>query len=116
MLNTGTRCCRLVLGLDRISRTGTSRAWWLALRNHASPEWRRSSGSHGYAHAAEIPAGAGVAGESVAEFIAGMLLTTSLLHAAGVVMGAATKTNLPWLARFWGVPVAIVGLMGLSGL
>ncbi len=65
---------------------------------------------HGYAHAAEIPAG-----ESVQAFVAGMLASTSALHLLGVGLALLTSRFRPEYARYWGAPVALVGAMGLIG-
>lgn len=63
---------------------------------------------HGYAHGAEIPAADGAA-----SFIVGMLIATAILHALGLFAGRLTTLWKPQLARFWGAPVALVGIAGL---
>lgn len=65
---------------------------------------------HGYAHAAEIPAG-----QSVQAFMTGMFASTALLHVAGIALAVATSRVRPELARYWGAPVALVGAFGLMG-
>ena len=59
---------------------------------------------HGNAHVAELPAGAHVAG-----FAAGMLLTTALLHAAGVGLGLSLGRANAWLPRALGGAVSVFG-------
>lgn len=63
---------------------------------------------HGYAHAAEIPAG-----ESLQGFVTGMLGSTAVLHLAGIAVAVMTSRIKPEFARYWGGPVALVGAMGL---
>lgn len=59
---------------------------------------------HGVAHGAEMPAEA-----SRLLYAAGFVLSTALLHAAGVGLGALPR------ARWAGVPVALAGLWLLAG-
>jgi urease accessory protein len=61
---------------------------------------------HGFAHGAELPAGAGGLGYS-----AGFLAATALLHAAGVAAGITG----PRLVRAGGVAVALAGAVLLAG-
>jgi urease accessory protein len=66
---------------------------------------------HGFAHGAELPAGADVAG-----ILIGFGLATALLHAAGIGFGAAVAAGgPPWLPRAAGAAVAATGLAILLG-
>jgi urease accessory protein len=66
---------------------------------------------HGFAHGAELPAGADVAG-----YMAGFTLATSLLHAAGLGLGAALwRFGRPWTPRLAGGAVALAGAAMLAG-
>lgn len=65
---------------------------------------------HGYAHGAER-----VVGESVTAFVAGMVSATTILHTLGILVGGMTARLKPQFARFWGAPVAFVGIMVLIG-
>jgi urease accessory protein len=60
---------------------------------------------HGLAHGAELPAGGLFAG-----YAAGFVVTTALLHAAGLGLGRA-MAHLQ--ARVWQVLGGVVGLTGL---
>ncbi len=61
---------------------------------------------HGAAHGQELAAGAA---------LAGMVLGTALLHAAGIAMGLGLKRANHWLPRVAGGVVALMGLnMGWS--
>lgn len=60
---------------------------------------------HGYAHGVEIPMG-----DSVNQFMAGMVVSTLTLHALGVFLGARAAARSPLLVRFWGVPVVAVAV------
>ncbi len=64
--------------------------------------------SHGYAHGAEIPAG-----DSVTAFIAGMTLSTVVLHAVGAGVGVLSIAYRGSLARIWGAPVLLLGVAGM---
>jgi urease accessory protein len=55
---------------------------------------------HGAAHGAQLQGGAA---------LAGMVLATALLHAAGLVIGSALRTRGGWLAGAFGGGVALVG-------
>lgn len=59
---------------------------------------------HGLAHGAELPAGNGVAA-----YIAGFMLATLMLHAAGLTAGLALKGRAAWLARAAGAGIAAYG-------
>jgi urease accessory protein len=59
---------------------------------------------HGWAHGAELPAGA-----SAASYIAGFALATAGLHAIGVLTGSASRFVLP--ARLAGGAMAAAGLL-----
>jgi urease accessory protein len=62
---------------------------------------------HGYAHGAELPAGAGATA-----YVVGFVLATAALHAAGIGLGLrAARTSLPWLGRAAGGAVAAAGLV-----
>ena len=61
---------------------------------------------HGYAHGAEMPAGA-----SGASYAAGFVLATALLHGGGIALGLSAKTvsSGPNLIRMAGLLVASAG-------
>jgi urease accessory protein len=59
---------------------------------------------HGYAHVAEIPAGM-----PFAAFVAGMLVATALLHAAGVALGVGLARAGDWLPRALGGVITLAG-------
>ncbi|KAA2242267.1 HupE/UreJ family protein [Salinarimonas soli] len=66
---------------------------------------------HGHAHGAELPAGAGAG-----SYVAGFVLATAILHAAGVGLGLASgRLVSPWLARAAGGAVALAGVVLLVG-
>ncbi|HKY02692.1 MAG TPA: HupE/UreJ family protein [Burkholderiales bacterium] len=58
---------------------------------------------HGYAHGAELPADA-----SAAIYVAGFAITTTLLHAVGLVLGLQLNTSL-MLRRATGLTIALIG-------
>jgi urease accessory protein len=62
---------------------------------------------HGYAHGAELPADAGAVG-----YVAGFLVATALLHAAGIGLGALAARH----ARAVGGAIALAGLALVAGL
>ena len=65
---------------------------------------------HGYAHGAEAPAQAGVAA-----YLAGMLLTTAAMHAAGVAVGAwLERRGGSALTRWTGGATALLGIALLA--
>ena len=64
---------------------------------------------HGYAHGAELPAGAGVVG-----YLAGFGVATALLHAVGLALGLAGRMPAGRLAlRSAGLAVALCGAVFL---
>jgi urease accessory protein len=66
---------------------------------------------HGFAHGAELPAGADAAGA-----LLGFGLATALLHALGIGLGmVAFRAGRPWLPRATGAAVAAAGLAILLG-
>lgn len=66
---------------------------------------------HGFAHGAELPDGANVAG-----FMAGFTAATALLHAAGVALGLAlARVDRVWLPGLAGSALAATGLVLLAG-
>jgi urease accessory protein len=66
---------------------------------------------HGHAHGSELPAGAGAGA-----YIAGFVLATASLHAAGVALGLGIgRVRLPWIAPLAGGAVAMTGLALLAG-
>ncbi len=58
---------------------------------------------HGHAHGAELPAAAGIGG-----YLAGMALTTALLHLAGIVAGERLRDGLA--LRLFGSALTVTGL------
>jgi urease accessory protein len=60
---------------------------------------------HGLAHGAELPHGG-----SAALFIAGFMLSTLVLHAAGLAAGFALRQRASWLFRMAGAGVTAYGL------
>lgn len=67
---------------------------------------------HGYAHGQELPEAA-----SQISYGIGFVISTGLLHAAGIVIGLLNdwKPIGPWLVRSCGGIVALVGLYYLAG-
>ncbi len=66
---------------------------------------------HGYAHGAELPAGAGASG-----YIAGFAIATLGLHAAGIGLGVLIgRVSAGWVARGAGGVTAAVGVLLLVG-
>ena len=66
---------------------------------------------HGYAHGAELPAGAGAVG-----YIAGFAIATMGLHAAGIALGMTiARVSTEWVARGAGGVTAAVGVLLLVG-
>ncbi|MEL6413387.1 MAG: HupE/UreJ family protein [Pseudomonadota bacterium] len=67
---------------------------------------------HGYAHGQELPEAA-----SPISYGIGFVISTGLLHAAGIVIGLLNdwKSAGPWLVRGCGGIVALVGLYYLVG-
>jgi urease accessory protein len=66
---------------------------------------------HGYAHGAELPAGADASG-----YMVGFALATALLHAAGLALGLAlSRLDRIWLPGLSGGAVAATGLVLLLG-
>lgn len=61
--------------------------------------------AHGQAHALEVPEGA-----SIAAYIAGFVLATAMLHAAGVALGR-TFTSAPIFSRASGAAIAVAGVV-----
>jgi urease accessory protein len=59
---------------------------------------------HGMAHGLELPAA-----EGAALFIAGFMLSTFALHAAGLFAGLMTKRHAVWLSRVAGSGIAAYG-------
>ena len=59
---------------------------------------------HGLAHGQELAGSA-----TVWQALAGMLLATIVLHAAGLATGWALRTRPRWMARTMGAGVAAVG-------
>lgn len=59
---------------------------------------------HGYAHGAEAPLGAGLAG-----FVAGFVLATASLHGIGTALGWAARNRAEVALRLGGVGVALAG-------
>jgi urease accessory protein len=67
--------------------------------------------AHGYAHGAELPAGAGALG-----YIAGFVAATLALHAAGIALGVLIgRGSVRWVARGAGGVTAGVGVLLLVG-
>lgn len=66
---------------------------------------------HGVAHGHEL---AGEHGAGAA--IAGMVVATALLHAAGIALGWALRTRSAWLPRAAGAAVALFGTVLLAQL
>ena len=67
---------------------------------------------HGYAHGAELPAGADAAAYSV-----GFVVATGLLHLTGILFGLMTHWPAGQVAvRAAGVAIAAIGVLALSGL
>jgi len=64
---------------------------------------------HGVAHGVEL---AGATGGAAA--LAGMVLATALLHAAGLAVGWALRTRFSWGPRLAGVAVAVFGASMLA--
>ena len=62
---------------------------------------------HGASHGAELGAGAA---------LAGMVLATALLHAAGIVLGLALRGRSAWLSRVAGAGLSVFGLALLGAL
>lgn len=66
---------------------------------------------HGHAHGAELPAAA-----SPLAYSAGFVVSTGLLHVAGIGLGALVRWPAGrWLVRGMGLLIAIVGLAFLVG-
>lgn len=65
---------------------------------------------HGSAHAAEMPAES-----SVFTFFGGFILSTVLLHLAGIGLGLAVGRRTPVLAKLGGVAMSCVGALMLAG-
>ena len=66
---------------------------------------------HGWAHGAELPAGAGALG-----YIAGFAIATMGLHAAGIALGMLiARGSAGWVARGAGGVTAAVGVLLLVG-
>ena len=67
---------------------------------------------HGYAHGQELPEAA-----SPISYGIGFVISTGLLHAAGIAIGLLNDWNPigPWLVRSCGGIVALVGLYHLAG-
>jgi urease accessory protein len=66
---------------------------------------------HGYAHGAEIPAGAGALA-----YVAGFTLATALLHAVGLALGSAMiRIDRVWLPGLAGSAVTASGIVLLVG-
>ena len=64
---------------------------------------------HGYVHGAELPAGSDPAG-----YVAGLAVSTTLLHGVGLGLATAfVKAESPALARFTGGAVAAAGFVFL---
>ena len=59
---------------------------------------------HGAAHGQELQ------GEAGAAALAGMLLATAALHAAGIGIGSLMRDRSPWLPRAAGAAVALFGV------
>jgi urease accessory protein len=67
---------------------------------------------HGYAHGAELPAGADATAYSV-----GFVVATGLLHLIGILFGLLTRWPAGQVAvRVAGVTIAAIGVVTLSGL
>ncbi|MBX3603975.1 MAG: HupE/UreJ family protein [Piscinibacter sp.] len=66
---------------------------------------------HGFAHGAELPAGAGAAGYAL-----GFLAGTATLHAGGLAAGLALRARGPRLWQALGALFGIAGLMLLARL
>ena len=60
---------------------------------------------HGFAHGAEMPLSA-----NSLHFLAGMVMTTALLHAAGVVFGLAAQKRSVALLRLAGAGIVAGGV------
>lgn len=66
---------------------------------------------HGHAHGAELPQGGGAAA-----YVAGFVIATAALHAAGVALALGlSRLTLPWLPRVAGGAVAVAGVVLLVG-
>jgi urease accessory protein len=66
---------------------------------------------HGHAHGAELPAAA-----SPLAYSAGFVVSTGLLHVAGIALGALVRWPLGrWVVRGVGALIALVGLAFLVG-
>lgn len=66
---------------------------------------------HGYAHGAELPAGAGTS-----TYITGFAIATLGLHAAGIALGMMiARVSTEWVARGAGSVTAAVGVLLLVG-
>jgi urease accessory protein len=66
---------------------------------------------HGYAHGSELPGAA-----NPAAYAAGFVMSTGLLHLAGIALGALQKLALgPHLLRTTGVAIALTGLWLIWG-
>jgi len=64
---------------------------------------------HGYAHGAEMPAGA-----SGLLYVAGFLLSTGFLHLAGIALGVGMrKLSAPVVVRFAGAAIFAAGIATL---
>jgi urease accessory protein len=63
---------------------------------------------HGHAHGAEIPSSA-----TGMTYMAGFILATIFLHAAGISVGIITQRlhSAPWFVRYAGAAIAICGLL-----
>ena len=68
---------------------------------------------HGYAHVAEMPAGA-----SLATYASGFVLATVTLHAAGLVVGSMARhlALSRGATRFAGAAITAIGGAMLAGL
>ncbi len=66
---------------------------------------------HGLAHGAEVPAGG-----AFASYAAGFVLTTALLHAAGLGVGSLLNRAGVWAWRVLGAALGVVGLGLLTSI
>jgi urease accessory protein len=95
----------LVFGL-LIGATALVPAWFGALLVGAFAMF------HGYAHVAELSAGG-----AVSTYTAGFLLATAMLHAVGILAGAAIARWLDARALRWaGSAIAAAGILLLAGV
>lgn len=61
--------------------------------------------AHGFAHGAEMPAGA-----AIGSYLAGMACATGLLHGLGIMAGMS-MSRWPWATRLAGVVISWTGLI-----